>query len=1232
MVAYNICRYLDKTLLFLIMVISLASMGFAQNVNLTFDDSLTSDVGVSSLVWDVQGSATWVTDKEFCLYNKCANFTVNNGDYINSTLGFALNDGISVSYWVYTEQNNAGTDYYWGLDADGNSANFKGDSENDYGMTAFYRAENGEVSQAIGASYVSVPGSWEHYCTIYSENKGRLYMYKDGQLIQNTSENYGNLNYTIGEEFTIGDGRYGDMEGYIDEFLMWNSSINPSICVDIYNKQIQGAPPDIDIYIKDIVSSEFYNFTNSENNISLNTQVFNITFANGGITDSVSFPYQMNNKNVELCSGTLNITAGNQQTVSCNWNPSIGWQEFKINFTISDNITENNQYTFDLTYKSHPRNHFNQTQWNTILQPFCDDNNNGIGYNSCNFYKSFLSDDFNDGWLANTVDYRGKKARENAMNCMYNNWNRNLTACQRALKHLQGWANRTVTDYTDVQGIPSMVEVLHTYDLMFPIFTQEEYRNFSLAYHNICQRFTNLDNTRPDLDDDDALDKTGNGAGFGDGMHGTCEFIKGEYKNNVGMIQNLTTSYYGSNINQEWRDRQENYLRGNKNDSYTKFQERWLYQFYSTARQLETLIYYKVNNPDYLENYTNYFCSMGRHVMTDILDDTYNGNVLRGDENRYWRGIQAGDSNSYEDIGSDTLWFNAIIDGYAYLCGDSDLTNSLYNLRIEMDNDRSYTIPEMYMFYYAFGSAENISAQITAPRFMYDNANDIVTIRKSYTYYNDTVIQIDGGEERGGGHSQAQGYYLYVLGEPFLDYEQVPLEDDVRMSTWKNGISLGNTSVTSAGSNGQYLSICGGYDEGYQYVGMSNCTIASFAEDYPDYRAFPLEYGGDIEDYMSSDDASTVGAYVWRPYYNANKVKEYYILYNNVLLKRIKVSGNNNNEGIYHNFINSRYEFDTIEDNNNISFNRSNKYLNIGVVWSNETFILDVMNTTINASSTKTGTANLEMQYRRSYLYTPSKNADLIISHNWYQGNSHDTITTISPPSDKGLSRNGAILLFDIEDDGEITYGTNSTDGWGLIIDKNSGILATFNATDLNYNGVDLITSNTSIEMHINISTNKSIIFSPNTMKRSIGIDYPDIVRVTINTQSMENNSEYTILKDNTSSVSIVSSTNTSVTFDVYGGQIPTFYTITAIGIDSVQEEETSDSIIPASFCGGFNSAFIIFATFFSIIILLFIYIFFTESLNNQNKSLENFNGAVFAIGSFVIIIIAIITIFNGFC
>ena len=165
------------------------------------------------------------------------------------------------------------------------------------------------------------------------------------------------------------------------------------------------------------------------------------------------------------------------------------------------------------------------------------------------------------------------------------------------------------------------------YDIMFPVLTKSEYEKLSKQLHDICQHITNLENTRPDLDNKSVI-IGGNGKGFGSGMGGFCYAIVGEYSGNPTLIQKLDYKYWGKNIPDEWMNREISYLWSFKNDSWSKYQERWLYKYYSQFHLVENYLFEKRYGLANISNYNNALCSMGREMVTDILDGSYDENKI----------------------------------------------------------------------------------------------------------------------------------------------------------------------------------------------------------------------------------------------------------------------------------------------------------------------------------------------------------------------------------------------------------------------------------------------------------------------------------------------------------------------------------------------------------------------------------------------------------------------------
>ncbi|NTV23553.1 MAG: hypothetical protein HGA85_04220 [Nanoarchaeota archaeon] len=405
------------------------------------------------------------------------------------------------------------------------------------------------------------------------------------------------------------------------------------------------------------------------------------------------------------------------------------------------------------------------------------------------------------------------------------------------------------------------------------------------------------------------------------------------------------------------------------------------------------------------------------------------------------------------------------------------------------------TYPSIYLWKAVADKASQISPEQNMPKVQFDNANDIFLVRSGFSYSKDTVFQVDGGEERGSGHSQAQGYYLYALGEPFLDYEQVPLDDDVRAETFKNGVSLQPDTQPKEGSTGYYSAKCG-FAPLNQYYGMSDCPVSGT---YPDFRNLPLKYGGDVEDYMGTSDSNLAGAFVWRPYKNADPVREYFVKFGDLVAKRTVVTGVTQGQGIYHNFINLYNEFTEKVTGNNFTFSRNGNNMATQVVYSDIplTFSEDSNLNSCFAKTDCSGSNRGTSKYRRAYYHADGTEADFIISHHWYTNNYKPVSKTGG--NDKGLVQAGNTIIFDTDNDGTTINGGWSTDGWALAY--NDFEVAAFNATSITQDGVTRFSSDSRVS--VNIKTDLSgIIVTLNTMERAKNIDTSKKVKVTIDVGS----------------------------------------------------------------------------------------------------------------------------------
>ena len=1126
-------------------------------INLTFDSSGTPWDDTSNLdhTFSSHGTANWV-NRSFCKWYGCINLTATSGDYLSSTAKWNnLDTGMAVSFWYYMTADP--TDSSQGFYQLGGDSTFKWTQEGDYGYSTEWRALTGKINDNVGSSKSSETNTWYHAFLQYDET--RYTVWRNGILVRNISASYGDLNHTYGDLINIGAGIYGiDLIGYLDEFVLYNTTFSDSEVLAIYNLRKDGTPPDLDVFVKDINYTLPINYSDSNNVLTQGgTMYIYFTLKNQGIENSNNFKWNITLEDNLICNGTSQLNAGEEKEFNCSWTTSTGFHKGYLNLNTSDDDdTSNNAQRIYIPFIDRPWGHFSMDEWTNTIEPYSSNASNVIAYDSYGWSKGFTSEDFNNGWDGDNVDPRGKKGRENAQGCFLNDYDPTKDSCIRAKNHLFGWANRTVTTYTDVQAIHELIHVGMIYDLMMPNLTQAENELVAGQLHDICQQVTNLDNTRPDEDDKDYI-SGGNGWGFGSGMGGFCYLILGANKENPTMIQDRSQYYASGSIVDQWIDRETSYLEGYKNDSWAKYQEGWLYKFYSQYHLVENLFLQKRNNLSDLDEYQNALCAMGRELITDILDFNYNGETLRNDNDQLYRGVQRGDSYSYVDIGSGSFVSADIMTFYGVLCDDVEVKQSLLWLREKFhdkgEGDNGYISTYLHkQLVDEAGSA--VSPETNFPKFMFDNANDIITVRTNYTYVNDTIIQIDGGEEKGGGHSQAQGYYLYALGEPFLDFEQVPYEDDVRMDVWKNGISLQNTTQTVEGTGGVWKNNIGDY--GYnQYYG--NDGVAYYSTDYPNYRTFPLAYGGDIEDYVGTMNGDVMGAYNYRGYHNADPIKEYFVKFGDMLVKRTIVSGNTQGAGVYHNFINLYDEFNQTITGTTLLLERNdtNKNLKIDLIYSDDTMTMNGGETSISSCYGKTGCSGSERgnsNYARNYLYTTSDNIDFIIVHNWfYDGEeaSFGSLTSFFPDgSDKGVwnAITNDRIHFDVDNDGDSQFGDRKTDGWAMAWNDDTNQYAAFGATSyIDSSSTTLFTSNKKISFHVKHNTTINEV-TVNTMDDvdSPGFDQSQTARITVDCNNQPYNANFIITNSNGDDIEPVSEVDGVVTFDVISGQNSEVYTI----------------------------------------------------------------------------------------
>ena len=383
--------------------------------------------------FETHGTVGWLS-KENCKWYGCANFSALSGDYINSSTQFKLDSGLAVSFWIYETTAPSGSS---GMSQShfqiGTGNNLKYIEEGDYGLDATWKASTGTAGGIVGSAYSTSLNSWTQYFLLYDHNN--YIVWKNGVILKNTTQNFGKLNYEVGEILNIGQGVFGiDTHGYLDEFYVYNrTNFTSKDVIDIYARKKLGTPPNLDLYVKSIKYSLPRNWGVRNNSLILGSIPIIVTIRNEGILPSSNFNYNVLLDGNSICSGRTSMAATSEINVTCSWISTYGFHKGKILLDSDNEINEDNEYnnnqTLYIPFLDRPYMFFNLTEWENTLKPYCETPSNSIAFNSCDFYKNFVSEDFNNGWSGNSVDPRGKKGRENAIGCMYNNYDMSKTQC-----------------------------------------------------------------------------------------------------------------------------------------------------------------------------------------------------------------------------------------------------------------------------------------------------------------------------------------------------------------------------------------------------------------------------------------------------------------------------------------------------------------------------------------------------------------------------------------------------------------------------------------------------------------------------------------------------------------------------------------------------------------------------------------------------------------------------------
>jgi len=1015
-------------------------------LNLTFDVDAVSDSSNYSHYLTSTGSASQtnvrVGNREGTL-----NVSATSGDYVNGTWNTSLTE-MAVSRWLYYENQAGQTNSMADFDFYNSGTDRSSTQYSTYCFNPDWQTTGTDVTTSTSSAGCVSTGSWYHVFEQYNGSDYTIWL--NGDDYSKSVSASGDLTVDLGENIFIGSRTGGgtNFEGYIDDFVVYDTGNFSTAEVEaIYQAGAKGTPVESDIFVKAIEYS--FDYKNVSNLFYLNETgnlTINFTIENSGTNATGTFPYRVILNDASIYSGTTSLAGQSETTISFEWPKAYGFHNGYIEVDYNDNVTEddetNNNQTLYIPFKDRP--------W--ITKPSCTSTiSSSPSADSCSFYSTFLSEDFNPSWTADNVDPRGKKGYENGLGCAINSYNLSSTQCQRANNHLWGWLEIPYSDWVsaDVQAIHQFGYVALLYDVMSPTLTADNRSYLAPRLQNITQALAYHSSTRPDLSPAlEPVANCGNGWGFFALTYSASVLSLSTDPSNPMNIMNDPAAYQKASIHEYWNARAESYIQCYANDDNAQYPEGLLYKFYGGVPITLHSYILDTINISYSQNYDDEFNAMAREMMFLALDNNYNGDTLRNDEDQEWRGRSIGDSNSYEDWGSDT----PVQFGFITLLGlnapSQALKDSMRYLRDNTYSDEVRSVFETWTYEELYNDT---TSQVTISPYSYDAQWENICIRDGWTFSTDSLFCIDGGDHYLSGHPNSQTFFKYAYGEPFIDYAQVPLEDDVRGEQWHNGLSFVSYNDT-VGS--QYVEGCSDAANN-EYIGDNDCTnIGS----YPSFRRVPENYTGNITQvYISADGLFSV----WKeitPMKNSEDIIEDWIKINNTEIRRVVVAGNA--EGRIVDGITNIYdEFNASINGYNVTFNRDGTpyYVEVGLVMNNDTVSeFYSVDTGKNISFTKTGSADGNVSYRRTEMVFNDEDIDFIKTYAQYNTTKDYTLYY----DGSKVYYNGVHVYYDTNNDGLITGDSYTTDADILAVNINgSGTFMVSGATYVVYDGDTLYNS-----------------------------------------------------------------------------------------------------------------------------------------------------------------------------
>ena len=313
-----------------------------------FDDSLQGVTDGINTVYDLSGNdfdGTTVGGPNLsvsCLFDNCLSFDGDN-EYVDAGNLFDDPVNFSVCVWAYHNartsdeclvSKSVGTNDGWLLfrdDADGANENLT----DTYAFTYFDSGSTSSV-RLSATNGSAVEGNWNHVCaTMQNETADIVSLYVNG-ILENTnaSASFSGYNTSNSMLFGIIDGLTFDLNGSLDEIMLFNVTLTGAQVLDIYLNQSSRF---VDEGYEELYNQSYLgiNFKNSKINVSTQFE------SNFGSTINLSVGYHDTYGDwIDIAPQTL-ITSGNNYTFNIGYSTT----NLTLNYTLSAGNNTNFFYT-----------------------------------------------------------------------------------------------------------------------------------------------------------------------------------------------------------------------------------------------------------------------------------------------------------------------------------------------------------------------------------------------------------------------------------------------------------------------------------------------------------------------------------------------------------------------------------------------------------------------------------------------------------------------------------------------------------------------------------------------------------------------------------------------------------------------------------------------------------------------------------------------------------------------